>query len=376
MKPRFVKGKTLRLTGAEYSIPRLTADFLMKGMFLFWHQFYKNNRIEPRFRSLFLMFVILSLVLGHGFIEDISNSIAGASTDLTSMDNVMQNFLNQDKSENLEMENLQNKNTTTEQINIDEDSFDMPVFMEENPFFSWKDIQHRLENPIFTEGEILTYRVSWMGINAGTITMKLDAQSDYDGKAVYKVIVTGETNKTFSTFFKVRDVFTSIMDPETFNSIYYSKNVREGKYRKFQETRYDQGRRKAWTGDHEHDLPPNSKDPIACVYAMRRFKPGDNTVVRMNSNSEGKSNYPVEITFSSTTPLSLADNISRRVLQGRPLPTWEGRMFEKRRSEVVFWLSDETIAVPLKLQIKVRIGSLHADLIGRTGPGWELNLEK
>lgn len=350
----------------------------MKGIAVFGLYIDKDSKIKSYILKLSFTIIAMSFFVGFGFVRAEVSSLDISETSHSHNEKDSQTISIDDNHKNSELEHLMEEyhNTPMEQINVDEDTFDMPVFMEENPFFTWKDIHHREENPIFTEGETLTYKVSWMGINAGTLTMKLDVQTDYNGKSVYQVTVTGETNKTFSTFFKVRDIFTSVMDPETFNSIYYSKNVREGKYRKFQETRYDQEQRKAWTGEHQHDLPPNSKDPIACVYAMRRFKPGDNTVVRMNSNSEGKSNYPVEITFSSTTPISLADKINRQVLKGKPLPTWEGRMFEKRRSEVVFWVSDEAIAVPLKLQIKVRIGSLHADLISRSGPGWKLNLEK
>ncbi len=254
--------------------------------------------------------------------------------------------------------------------------FDLPMFLNEDPFFTWQEFDQTIENPIFQNGEVLTYSVSWMGINAGSITMTLDVNSSINGRPAVKMIVTGSTNKTFSRFFKVKDVITSYMDPHTFNSLHYVKDIREGKYRKIQETSYDLENGKARVKEKEYPLPPNSKDPIACIYALRRFRPDKDVVIRMNSNSEGKNNYPVEIAFGEKTTIKLGDGVTREAVIGKPLPTWEGRVFEKKRSTVVMWLSHDQFAVPMKLETKVKIGTLKAELIYRTGPGWQLNLEK
>jgi hypothetical protein len=347
-----------------------------KGITVHLNQSGKLAGRTPRHYIGSVLLIALCLLLGYNLLQADSGS-PGGNGDITPPDTSHDGSAGGDSESSPANEpEKEAENSGVSPVETGDDEFDLPMFTEDDPGFTWKEIERLDENPIFSEGEILKYQVSWMGISAGTITMDLDVHVDFNGKPAYRVTVTGETNKTFSVFFKVRDVITSIMDPETFNSIHYTKDIREGRYRKFQETRYDQIQRKAWVGDREYDLPPNSKDPIACIYAMRRYKIQDNAIVRMNSNSEGKSNYPVEIGFSSISHISLADGIRRRAIQGKPLPTWEGRIFEKKRSEVVFWLSDDMCSVPLKLEIKVRIGTLRADLISRSGPGWDINLEK
>lgn len=253
---------------------------------------------------------------------------------------------------------------------------ELPMFLNEDPFFTWSEFDRSKENPIFRHGETLKYEVSWMGIKAGTITMTLDVDAVINGQPAIKLIVSGSTNKTFSSFFKVHDVITSYINPSTFNSLHYIKDVREGKYRKLQETVYDEANRIARVKGKEFPVPPNSKDPIACIFAMRRYPPEENIVIRMNSNSEGKNNYPVEIAFTNSSTVKLGDGVTRNAVIGKPLPTWEGRVFEKRRSTVIMWLSHDEYAVPMKLETKVRIGTMKAELIHRSGPGWELNLEK
>lgn len=349
----------------------------MKGIAVHLNQNGKLVGRAPRHHIVSILLIVLSIVLGSSHLHSDTGSFDSSGENQPPPDTSHNGPAGDDTvlSPGKESEK-DGENSGAVSASAGDDEFELPMFMEDDPGFTWKDIEHLEENPIFSEGEILKYQVSWMGISAGTITMDLNVHAEFSGKPAYRVTVTGETNKTFSVFFKVRDVITSIMDPETFNSIHYIKDIREGRYRKFQETRYDQDQRKAWLGNKEYTIPPNSKDPIACIYAMRRYKPQDMAIVRMNSNSEAKNNYPVEIAFSSVSDISLADGIRRRAIQGKPLPTWEGRIFEKRRSEVVFWLSDDVFAVPLKLEIKVRIGTLRADLISRFGPGWDVNLEK
>ncbi|MBN1297182.1 DUF3108 domain-containing protein [bacterium] len=251
-----------------------------------------------------------------------------------------------------------------------------PMFIEPDPMFSWREFAGQDQNPIFEMGEILVYDVSWMGIHAGTITMTLEPKVVFEDKPVFRIVIVGETNKTFSVFFKVHDVVTSYIDPETFNSIHYIKDVREGDYRKLKETRYDQVAQKAWVRGESYDLPPNSKDPVACIFSLRRYAPAPGKSLRMNSNSEGKSNYPVEVGFVADESLELNGDIARSVVRGEPRPTRGSDLLAKKQSKVVFWMTDDEFAVPLRLETKLRIGTLKADLVRRTGPGWTMNRKK
>ncbi len=232
-------------------------------------------------------------------------------------------------------------------------------------------------NPIFEEGEELVYQASWMGIKAGTITITLYEKEIYLGQPVFKATIVGRTSKTFSKFFEVEDVIESTFSRETFNSIHYVKNIREGKYRKVKETVYDQDNREAWNPDmleKKYELQPNSMDPIACIFNLRRkpLKPG--MIVKMNANSEGKHCYPVEVRIEEKDRVKIPAG-KYMALVGKPLPTWEGRMFEKQKSKLIVWLSDDEYLVPLKIKMKVKIGSLKALLISRKGPGWEIEGE-
>ncbi len=229
-------------------------------------------------------------------------------------------------------------------------------------------------NPIFHHGEELIYEVAWMGITAGTITMRIADQGNFEGTPAYRAEVVGETTPGFSRFFKVQDVIISIFSKSTLDSIYFSKNIREGKYRKFRETWFDQTKLLARSDSTLSVTLEHAKDPIACIFALRNAPLAEGVVVQLNSHADGK-NFPVEIKVERREIVTLASG-ARSAFLCTPLPTWEGRVFEKGQSTVTLWVSDDEYRVPLKIRMKVKIGSLNADLVGRRGPGWEIAREK
>jgi hypothetical protein len=237
------------------------------------------------------------------------------------------------------------------------------------------DSQIQITNPIFSLGEVLVYEVSWMGITAGTITIKLEDGGLFEGRPVFTATVTGETSEKFSHFFKVRDVLESKFNKESFNSIYFKKDIREGKYQKIRETHYDSTMNVAFSKGKSFQILPDSKDPVACIFAMRKTNMDIGITILMNANSEGEDSYPVEVGINDKENIKIPSG-TYMALVVKPLPTWEGRVFEKNRSEVTLWLSDDQYLVPLKIQSKVKIGSVNAVLIARKGPGWTIERDK
>jgi Protein of unknown function (DUF3108) len=226
------------------------------------------------------------------------------------------------------------------------------------------------KNPIFTEGEELIFDVSWMGIRAGTITISIEDAGIYDGQPALKGTVVAETSKMFSRFFHVKDVITSVFSKDDLLSLYYKKSLKEGKYGKVRTTLYDQVGQTAIASNKIHKILPESRDPVACIFALRNAAINVPSAVKMNANSEGK-NYPIEVKMVFRETLAMP-NGNMNAVKCEPLPSWEGRVFEKDKSNVVLWLSDDEYRVPLKIRTKVKIGSINADLVARKGPGWEI----
>jgi hypothetical protein len=227
-----------------------------------------------------------------------------------------------------------------------------------------------LPNPIFDSTERLVYDVHWMGIRAGKITMTLQNQGNFRGNEAIKSEVIGETSSTFSRFFMVHDVLYSIFCKDNFYPLIFSKSIHEGKYHKNQAMDYDHIKGTATTPKKTFPITPGSKDPITAIYYLRSMHLDLGSEISMTANSEGKE-YPVKIHVKNRETLETPIGYFKALVL-TPMPTWEGRVFEKGRSEVKLWLSDDDYRVPLMIQMKVKIGSMKATLVGREGPGWEI----
>ncbi len=225
-------------------------------------------------------------------------------------------------------------------------------------------------NPIFSQSEELVYKVSWMGITAGSITMRLENNPDKTSPDLLRGVVIGKTSSTFSFFFKVRDTFISVFDRKTLLPVEYSKNIREGRYRKDLTIKYDHENNSARSKAKTYPILPMSRDPISCIYKIRDVPLYVGEVIQLNADSHG-TNYPIQIKVTEREYVKFRHG-GKYAFKCEPLPTWEGRVFEKKKSKVVLWLSDDEYRVPLKIYSKVRIGTIKAKLVSRKGPGWEV----
>lgn len=70
-------------------------------------------------------------------------------------------------------------------------------------------------NTAFKAGEVLSYRLHYGFIDAGTATLEVKPEiQEFGGHQVYYVEGEGHSNKAFDLFFKVRDVYKTYIDKD------------------------------------------------------------------------------------------------------------------------------------------------------------------
>src|ERR1700739_4859783 len=87
-------------------------------------------------------------------------------------------------------------------------------------------------NNAFKAGEILSYRLHYGIIDAGTavLEVKPDLQ-EFGGHQVYYVEAEGHSNGAFDWFFKVRDVYKTYIDKDALVPWYFIRRVDEGGFK-------------------------------------------------------------------------------------------------------------------------------------------------
>ncbi len=89
----------------------------------------------------------------------------------------------------------------------------------------------------FPVGEKLEYRINWWGVEIGT-TEILITEAEDGGRPVYRIDAAARDNDYLRKIFPVEDAFGSRMTPEG-HSVFFERNVKEGKYRAHETTTLD-----------------------------------------------------------------------------------------------------------------------------------------
>ena len=218
----------------------------------------------------------------------------------------------------------------------------------------------------FQAPEEFIYDLTWAGIKAGTASMEL--RND-DGRT--RIISTAQSAKWISVFYTVDDRVVSVVSEDSNRSspglpLSYRLRLREGKHRKDKEVIFDRERNKAKYIDHlskeykEVDVPPMVFDPISSFFYLRslRLVVGEPVYITI---FDSKKVYDVEVQVlrreQVTVPWGTFDTIVVK-----PLMKSEGIFY--RKGEIFIWLTDDARHIPVKMQSKVKIGSITASLVG------------
>lgn len=220
----------------------------------------------------------------------------------------------------------------------------------------------QLNAPPFHIGETLEYDVSWLGISAGTVVIKVTGLESISGQAAYRVKVVAETSKVFTNFFKVRDEMISLFSKNELHSLLYRKKVREGRYRADAEIIYNQSEGFGVYKGKRFDIPLGVRDPICSLYYIRTLNLTDLAEIKMQATADNKT-YPITVKNSGTELITIAGK-EYKSIRIEPQPSLDNRLFQKNSSELTIWFSDDQRRIPLQILAKIKVGAIRGVLKG------------
>lgn len=131
------------------------------------------------------------------------------------------------------------------------------------------------EQRIFTVGEKHTYKIRWLGMNVGELTVETIREDIYNARPVYVIVLSGSTNKICSCIYRIRDRFVSYIDKEKLVPLRLEVSRREGFYKKDALTIFDHTQKTAYFENFldgskkTYPIPENVQDIISVFYRMR-----------------------------------------------------------------------------------------------------------
>ena len=219
----------------------------------------------------------------------------------------------------------------------------------------------------FKTGEWIKFRIHYGFFNASYATLELQ-ESTIKSENVYKAVAIGRTTGIARLFFKVEDRYETYFNKNLVRPLKSTRNIYEGGYTKNVEIEYDYSKESATVNDiknnkiKEVSIKENVQDLISTFYYLRNHfdveKLKINDFIRIIIFFDAE-NYNFRMKFLGY------DNVKTKFgvvncLKFRPFIE-SGRVFRDSES-LSLWVSNDKNKIPIKVEAKLRIGSIEADL--------------
>jgi hypothetical protein len=237
--------------------------------------------------------------------------------------------------------------------------FCMPLRAGAEDPFVWRTI----DNQAFQVGEYLRYVMRWGLVHGGYSSMEVDSIVPINGREAYHLVSKTRTNSFFDSFFMVRDINQSWLDTVSISSHRFSKDVREGGYKKKEwiDYAYDSMKVRIHKNDTviESPLMPFIQDVLSALYYVRTQPMKTGTDLSVEVNTSGK-DWPMIVKVYGQEKIEVACG-KFSCLRIEPLLKDEG-LFETK-GRILVWVTDDARHIPVKMRTKIKIGSITAELI-------------
>ena len=224
----------------------------------------------------------------------------------------------------------------------------------------------------FKAGEQLEYSVSWERVPAGTARFEVKEHTAVDGQKAWYFVLEARSNSFVDWFAKIRDRLESLADPTLTRSLLYKK-TQKGKSNKEVVVEFDWDKKTATYSNFGGRRPPieipdNAFDPLASFYKLRTLNldqagDGGDPQSLFFSVTDGKKCFIQEGAVTRRESLSIASGTYDTVLIVPSVRYFSGVFKKSDNPTVRVWVSTDDFQLPVRIKIKVFIGSLVFDLV-------------
>lgn len=234
--------------------------------------------------------------------------------------------------------------------------------------------------PPYKPGEKLTYEVRYGPITGGYATLELQNDTFAGQKAVRATFIA-KTVGMVDAIYKIKDIYEVYMHPETELPLKSIRNIREGRYRKYNVVLFDHNIRpdsavlsSDLTG--RHVTQKGIHDIITCFYYFRKnylangyqFKVGE-TITVMTWFTDQL--YPITLKYIGMEEARTKVG-KMKCYMFNPV-TEVGRLF-KTNEDVTFWFSADKNYLPVKIRVDIFVGAFMVDLSEYEGLTYPLEI--
>lgn len=214
----------------------------------------------------------------------------------------------------------------------------------------------------FRSGENLYYQLRYGYMTGGVVQLSL-TDVYQDKMMMFHAVGICQTSGLADKIYGVKDIYESWFDKKTGLPYKQVRNIREGRYKWFNEVTYNrQNNTVNSKRSGVHQTPANIMDVLSMLYYIRRIdysklKDGDVMTIKVYFADEIS---PFKLRYRG---IETIDTKYGKVRCHRISPVVEvGRMF-KSPDDLAFWVSDDGNYIPVKVRMNIRIvGAVNMEL--------------
>ena len=217
----------------------------------------------------------------------------------------------------------------------------------------------------FAIPERLVFDISWSGISAGTAIQEVTRTAE--GISITSVARSADW---LSIFYKVDDHIEAVMGKGVGHQLFgqpriYRENIKEGRTRFHKEVTFDHTKNVATIVNHLDKsrtilpITPITFDSISCFYFARlqHLALGSSFYIDI---FDGKKLHNTEVRVLRREELTTDLGTFKTIVI---MPVLKTKGIFSKSGDLFIWLTDDERRIPLKMQSKVKIGSITATLI-------------
>jgi len=219
----------------------------------------------------------------------------------------------------------------------------------------------KLENNSFTVGEKLTFDVKYGFVTAGVAVMEIPKMKRISGREVYQITFKVNSIPSFDPLYKVRDRYETYLDKEGLFPWRFEQHIREGGYSRDFSAFFDQRRGIAKTSEGSYEIPLYVNDIVSAFYYARLFdysKMKEGEVFELHNFYKDKV-YPLQIIYHGKETIDVEAGKFECIIVEPVIA--KGGLF-KTKGNIIIWLSDDQLRIPIKVKTKIIVGSIDAEL--------------
>lgn len=226
-------------------------------------------------------------------------------------------------------------------------------------------------NNAFKDGEELSYTIRYGFIKAGKAVISVENGNKVAGRDVHHINLLVRSLPSFDWIYWVKTTYESYIDREGLFPWRFEQHIRESNFSNDFSAFFDQRNNRAITSEGIYEMEKYSQDVVSAFYYARTFdysnlKKGDRFSL-VNFYNDKVHNLDIIYHGKEKISTSLGDF---NCLIVEPLVV-EGGFF-KSEGNIILYMSDDELKIPVMVKIKVIIGALTVELIEYKGLAGEL----